>query len=69
LCLQHHAPVRGSKRHRAVMSISANRGQWSDLILSGDHGTIELKNHAKASLHLGEHESQQGLRHSYGSNR
>jgi hypothetical protein len=47
LCRQHHAPVRGSKRHRAVMSISANRGQWSDLILSGDHATIELKNHAK----------------------
>ena len=29
------------------MSIFANRGQWSDLILSGDHATIELKNHAK----------------------
>src|SRR5262249_42271452 len=25
LCLQHHAPVRGSKRRRAVISISANR--------------------------------------------
>src|SRR5438094_4859994 len=29
------------------MSNSANRGQWSDLILSGDHKTIELENHAK----------------------
>src|SRR5215471_9408335 len=33
LRLQHQAPVRRGKRRRAVKSISANRGQWSDSLI------------------------------------
>ena len=51
--------MRGSKRQRAVMSISANRGQWSDLIFSGDHKTIELENPAKGKSAFRRAESQQ----------
>lgn len=35
--------MRGCKRRRAVMSISANRGQRRRVVLSGSHMAIELK--------------------------
>lgn len=44
LCLQNHAPVRGSKRRRAAISGSANRTLGSHLIISRGHGPIELEN-------------------------
>jgi hypothetical protein len=50
LSLEHDAPVCGSKR-RAVLGVSAIRGQRSDLIICrGAHMAIKLKNRAKGKL-------------------
>ena len=45
---QHHAPVRGCKRDRAVICISANRGQGSHLIVSRGHAVIQSSCHAQS---------------------
>src|SRR5262249_2858913 len=47
LCLQHHAPMRRGKSRPAVMSISANRAQRRQVVLSGGHMTIELRSHVR----------------------
>src|SRR5262249_46876960 len=45
LRLQHHAPVRGSKRHRLLWSgaCRTNRGQRSHTVRSGSHMVVELR--------------------------
>ena len=47
LRLQHYAPMRGGKCRRAVMIISAERAQRSQVVLSGGHITIEPRSHAR----------------------
>src|SRR5205809_2399891 len=57
LCREYTAPVRGSKRHQAVIGASALCGQRSQLIICRRHAVIQTKSHARSKPGLSSEKS------------